>query len=108
MSMVVLNTVELERAARRNAPLRRALGDWLQKTTAGDWSNLADVRMTFPNADGVSIKVRGVGQVVVTVFNIKGNEYRLLAIINYEKRLLTIRDVLTHAEYNKDRWKDQL
>ena len=45
---------------------------------------------------------------VVTVFNIKGNRYRLPVIVNYTAAVCRVVDVLTHAEYSTGRWKDRL
>ena len=39
------------------------------------------------------------------VFNIGGNKYRLIAVIHYNRRKVYIRQVLTHAEYDRDKWK---
>jgi mRNA interferase HigB len=61
-----------------------------------DWTSLEDVRHDFPSADGVG---------KYTVFNIKGNEYRLISLIFYRSKKLFIRDVITHAEYDKGRCK---
>ena len=47
-------------------------------------------------------------QVVVTVFNVKGNEYRLLTVMRYRAQQVYVIDVLTHAEYSKGKWKDRL
>ncbi|MDQ2992869.1 MAG: type II toxin-antitoxin system HigB family toxin [Candidatus Eremiobacteraeota bacterium] len=55
-----------------------------------------DVRKTYPHADFVAPH---------TVFNIKGNTYRLIAIIDYTYRKVFIKHVLTHAEYDRDAWK---
>ncbi len=52
-------------------------------------------------ADGVSLK----SGVVVTIFNLKGNEYRLLTFIHCAAQRIVIMDVLTHAEYDKGKWK---
>jgi mRNA interferase HigB len=41
-----------------------------------------------------------------TVFNIKGNTYRLIADINYIKQRIYIKYILTHAEYDKEQWKN--
>ncbi len=51
----------------------------------------------FPNADSVG---------ECTVFNIDGNKYRLITKINYKTKIVYIRFVLTHLEYDKDKWKD--
>jgi len=54
------------------------------------------LREIFPSADMVDNLV---------IFNIAGNKYRLIAAIHFNRQKLYIRDVLTHAEYDKERWK---
>ncbi len=36
-----------------------------------------------------------------TIFNIKGNSYRLFALVNYEAQTIIVRRLVTHAEYDK-------
>lgn len=108
MAMVVLNAQELDKAGRKNAPLRKALRQWLEATEAATWHGLRDVRGIFPTADGVRIDGAGGIQFVAMVFNIKGNEYRLITIVNYAVGTVLVREVLTHAEYSKGHWKDRL
>ena len=60
------------------------------------WKHLADVRADFPHADAVD---------VFTVFNISGNKYRLVSVIKYRWQIVYIRHILTHAEYDKGRWR---
>lgn len=43
----------------------------------------------------------------VTVFNIAGNDYRLISAIHYDTGIVYALQVLTHGEYSKDRWKKQ-
>jgi len=105
--MTVINADELARAGRKNAPLRKALDKWLRAVEAATWLSLIDLRRTFPSADGIVVK-RGGPEIVVTVFNIKGNEYRLITAVNYAAGMVVIYELLTHAEYSNDRWKDRL
>jgi mRNA interferase HigB len=77
---------------------------WLAKSLEADWHSLQDVRQTFPQADGVTVKS---GR-VVTVFNVRGNKYRLLVAIDYPTGVANVLDVLTHAEYDKEKWKETL
>lgn len=70
---------------------------WYQRTTDAQWQNLADVRQVFPSADIVGN---------LTVFNIGGNKYRLITFIDYESQIVFTRNVLTHAEYDKEKWKN--
>lgn len=106
--MTVLNASGLVKAGRRNAPLRKALDQWLYTTESAIWGNLQELRATFPSADGVALKTAGGFELIVTVFNVKGNEYRLLTVVNYALAMVLVREVLTHAEYSKGRWKDRL
>ena len=54
------------------------------------------LRATFASADYVN---------GVTVFNIGGNKYRLVASIHYDRKKVFIRAVLTHPEYDRGNWK---
>ncbi len=78
-------------------PLRQ----WYKTATHAEWSNLQDARADYPHADGV--RTRGG---TLTVFNIGGNKYRLIARIRYDYRLVNVRDVLTHEEYDRGTWKE--
>lgn len=108
MAFTVLNTIALERFSRKHRDATRPLGDWLNIVRRAAWKNLAELRRSFPSADGVNVRVAGGDVVVVTVFNIKGNRYRLLAVVNYASAVCRVVDVLTHAEYSTDKWKDRV
>jgi len=58
-----------------------------------DWKNPNDVKKTYASA---SILKQG-----RVVFNIKGNAYRLITRINFEKQWMFIRFIGTHEEYDK-------
>ena len=80
------------------APLRL----WYKTTTHATWANLQDVRQAYPHADGVRT---GAGD-ALTVFNIGGNKFRLVARIRYDCQLINVRAVMTHQEYDEGKWKD--
>lgn len=73
-----------------------SLGAWYKVAKKAKWQNIVDVRKDYPHADLV-------GRFVV--FNISGNNYRLIAEIHFESQLVLIRYILTHKEYDKDKWK---
>lgn len=100
----VLNITALERACRKHRDAAGWLRTWLTTAEHATWHNIQDVRRQYPAADGVTLKSGS----VVTVFNVRGNTYRLLTLIRYLAQTVTVVDVLTHPEYDKDRWKDQL
>ncbi len=70
-----------------------ALNSWYMRTKLADWSDFNDLRQDFPNCDFVGNDR--------FVFNIKGNRYRLIAIIHFDIRTIYIRFIGTHAEYDK-------
>jgi mRNA interferase HigB len=108
MAMTVLNTLELRKFARKHRDAAAPLDRWLELVQSAQWHGIVDVRKVFPNADGVAVKIKGGGTLIATVFNIKGNEYRLITVLDYAAATAIVRDVLTHAEYNKNTWKDRL
>ncbi|MBA3571780.1 MAG: type II toxin-antitoxin system HigB family toxin [Pyrinomonadaceae bacterium] len=66
---------------------------WYRHTLKADWASPADVKADFRNAT----ILRG-GRVV---FNIAGNKYRLVARINYTYRVVYVRFIGTHAQYDE-------
>ena len=66
---------------------------WYQETREADWSNSQELRRTFGSA---SILKRG-----RVVFNVKGNDYRLVAFVNYRSRTVYVKFVGTHSEYDR-------
>ena len=79
--------------SRGYADAKRALEDWHAQVRKADWVTPADVKAMYGDA---SI-LRGSR----VVFNICGNKYRLIAQINFPHRVVYIRFVGTHREYDK-------
>jgi mRNA interferase HigB len=92
----ILGQVALREAARKHADVANALAVWRSAVFVAAWSNLAQLKADFPSADYVP---------PFTVFNVKGNRYRLIALIDYVEQIVVVRDVLTHATYSKGRWR---
>lgn len=75
----------------------QALDDFYGKIRRCSPRNMAELRQTFPTADSVGDCI---------VFNVGGNKYRVIIHLDYEVQTMWIRFVLTHAEYDRERWKD--
>jgi len=99
--MTVLGQHVLTKAGKQNKPLRAWLSSWLKTAINADWGSLDEVRRTFPSADGVPLK----SGLVITIFNVKGNEYRLLTRIDYDTGIVQALELATHAQYSKNLWK---
>ena len=95
--MHVISRKRLLEAAEEHADLGATLDVWYRIAKKAEWKNLVEVRRVLPTADAVQ---------KFTVFNIKGNAYRLITEINYRTGRVFLRHVLTHAEYSKGAWKE--
>lgn len=89
------------KALRAHPDARQWTANWSGSVVAADWDSIDDVRKEYPSADGVMLP----SGAVITVFNVKGNTYRLLTSITYSTQLAAAFDHLTHAEYDKQNWK---
>ena len=72
------------------------LMNWYRIARRANWGSLAAVRSDFAHADIVGRR---------TVFNIHGNDYRLIARVNYRAQRVFILHILTHAAYDRGEWK---
>lgn len=81
-----------------------ALEKWHDVVCEAQWDSLQAVRRVYPHADAATVASGN----TVTVFNIRGNKYRLVVAIHYKAQRVYILRLLTHAEYSKDFWKDDL
>ena len=95
--MRVISRKPILEAARRHPDAGAALDNWYRITRKAAWRSLADTRKDFPHADFVE---------GLTVFNIKGNHYRLIARVNYGTQKVFVRGIFTHARYSRGDWKE--
>jgi mRNA interferase HigB len=86
--------------ARASSSLRQ----WVKVVRAVRWGSFAELRRTFPAADLVTVKS---GR-KVTVFNVGGNEFRLVCAVHFNTEMVFALRFLPHAEYSKDTWKNEL
>ncbi len=95
--MHVISRKKLRDFCKKHADCCEVLDDWYRTVSKEKWENLVEVQAIYPQAEAVGN---------FTVFNIKGNKYRLISSINYQKQVIYIKYILTHAEYDKDNWKN--
>lgn len=91
--MVIISKTILAEFGVKNSNSSEALNRWYDMVKQADWNNLNDIKKTFNNVDYVGNDRY--------VFNIKGNKYRLVAMVFFNIRTVFIRFVGTHAEYDK-------
>lgn len=73
-----------------------SISAWYKIARAAAWRSIVDVRQTYPHADFVD---------PYTVFNINGNNYRLIVKIEYKYQLIFVKGLVTHSEYHQGGWK---
>lgn len=66
---------------------------WFQEASKADWKNPNEIKSEYPSASIVGNDRM--------IFNIKGNNYRLIVKINFDYQMVWIRFIGTHAEYDK-------
>jgi len=65
---------------------------WYALASRADWRRPADIKAAYRNASFVANNR--------VVFNIKGNDYRLVAAVHYNRGMMFIRFIGTHREYD--------
>ena len=91
--MVIISKAILAEFGVKHGDSVEALNKWYTDTKQANWNSLINVKQSFNNVDFVGNDR--------FVFNIKGNKYRLVAMIFFSIRTVYIRFIGTHAEYNK-------
>src|SRR6266404_5789387 len=84
----VISRKRLREAVSKHRDLEEPLDNWFKTVKRAAWMNISDVKVDFPHADAVGR---------CTVFNLKGNKYRLISKIVYRWGRVFIKRVLKHA-----------
>lgn len=91
--MRIIGRQILDDAMRRHSSASSQLRSWLSEARSSQWSNPHALKERYPSA-----RIIGNNRVV---FNLRGNNFRLVTQINYERGFVKIRFFGTHAEYDR-------
>lgn len=80
--MHAISRKKLRKFCRVHADSCEALDDWYKTASNAEWQNLLEIQAVYPKAEAVSN---------FTVFNIKGNTYRLITSISYPQQIVYIK-----------------
>ncbi|MBK8534181.1 MAG: type II toxin-antitoxin system HigB family toxin [Candidatus Competibacteraceae bacterium] len=94
--MHIITRKRLNEFAEKYPDTRSALAYWYELVKQNNFTSFSELRLMFPNADQVG---------KLTVFNVGGNKVRLVAAVHYNRRKVYIRAVLTHSDYDQNRWR---
>ena len=95
--MHLISAGKLKEAASNYSDAIEIVKNFAKNVEFSNWQNLIEVQADYRSAESVGN---------FTVFNIKGNKYRLILSIDYESQVVYFKYFLTHAEYDKDDWKN--
>lgn len=90
--MRVFSRSTLNAFGETHADAREALRAWFAEAEQADWQGPSDIKAQYPAASFLANNR--------VVFNIKGNHYRLVVAIKYEFKVIYIRFIGTHADYD--------
>lgn len=93
--MRIVSRKAIREAAAKHREWSVSLQAWYKITKNADWTSFADVRNSWRRSDVVGPFV---------VFDISHNKCRLIASIKYRWRMVYVRHILSHAEYDKREW----
>lgn len=81
-------------AGQKDQPaVKAALDSWFNEVSKAEWTSSADVKRLYATASIVSAER--------IVFNIKGNDYRLVVAVDFEKAIVWIKWIGTHKAYDR-------
>ncbi len=93
----VITRKRLWEFAKKHKEAEEPLNTWYAIMSKTDFRSFAELKRAFGSVDKVE---------KFTVFDIGGNKFRLIAVFHYNRQKVYIRHVLTHAEYDRGKWKD--
>jgi mRNA interferase HigB len=82
-----------------------AFDAWFKLARKARWRSFQDVKALFGHTD---VARDTASQRTATIFDIGGNKYRIITLIDYLRQTVLITHVMTHAEYDKNKWKNDL
>ena len=85
--------VESRAAHKDQAALKAALDAWFDEVRKANWTSTADVKRLYASASIVTADR--------IVFNVKGNDYRLVVSVDFEKGIVWIKWIGTHKDYDR-------
>jgi mRNA interferase HigB len=89
----LLEFVESKRRVAHYAALKAAVDAWFAEANKASWRDMADIKARYVTASVVNSER--------VVFNIKGNDYRLVVAIDFERSIAWIKWIGTHRDYDK-------
>lgn len=95
--MRLISHQPLRKFWRKHPQAERPLQAWAGLIASGSFSNFAELKHTFGSVDKAG---------ELYVFDIGGNKYRVVCAVHFNRHMVFVRAVMTHAEYDAGKWKE--
>jgi mRNA interferase HigB len=82
-----------------------AFDDWFKLARKAHWHSFQDTKALFGQTDVVKDTA---SRRTATIFDIGGNKYRIVTLIDYIRQTVLITHVMEHGEYSRNKWKDDI
>ena len=92
--MRVIGTDKINKFMQKHADSKDWLKAWLAETRSGEWQSPNDIKTRYNSASFLSNNR--------VIFNVKGHNHRMEVQVSYKNKIVVIKRLGTHAEY--DRW----
>jgi len=96
IAMHIITRKRIREFVRKHPDSEVSLDNWYRIVKKSNYNSFIEVRRQFPSSDYVD---------GIVVFDIGGNKYRLITAIHFDRKKVYIRDILTHKEYDKNKWR---
>jgi mRNA interferase HigB len=90
--MVIITKGAIHDFAKKHSNTIIPLNEWYEKTKKAQWRKFSEIKLTFNSVDFIGNDRY--------IFNIGGNNFRIIAMIHFDIRTVYIRAILTHNEYD--------
>jgi mRNA interferase HigB len=91
--MKIRNKKLIEEFVKKHADAKNAFQRWIDIVEEAEWKSHADIKISFPSADYIGNERY--------VFDVRGNNYRLVVVVVFIANSLTVAFIGTHGEYDK-------
>lgn len=95
--MRIVSRKAIQDATAKHPEWGASLNAWYKIAKTADWNDFAELRNSWKRSDVV-------GRFVV--FDVSHNRCRLIATVKYKWKMVYVRHVLSHAEYDKKEWQE--
>lgn len=82
---------------KKHADIQKPVSNWKNIIENSSFHNFDELHKTFSNADSI----KNTTFISLTIFNVKGNSYRLVVDIDYSGQIVLVETIMTHAEHDK-------